>query len=269
MTRGSIHKRGQTWTVVYDEPSPDGKRRQRVQGRVPDTQGGSGVPDRAARADRRRHLLGAGEAHGWRVPDDRVAPGRRGHAAPAERHEVPLRRSGSTSSRPSAPCGCRRSPPAHLNALYADLERDGLSVSTRRLVHAVIGRALRDAERWGRVTRNVARMADPPARGGSRATAWTASELRRFLDHVAGGSAVRVVAAGGDNRDAPRRARRRDVARARSGRCPAVDRAAARSDPWRRHVRPAEVGQVAADGRARRRDRSGDPGSPRHAAARA
>ena len=50
---------------------------------------------------------------------------------------------------------------------------------------AVIGRALRDAERWGRVTRNVARMADPPSRDGSRATAWTAGELRRFLGHVA------------------------------------------------------------------------------------
>ena len=35
MTRGSIHKRGQTWTVVYDEPSPDGKRRQRSKGGFP------------------------------------------------------------------------------------------------------------------------------------------------------------------------------------------------------------------------------------------
>ncbi len=73
----------------------------------------------------------------------------------------------------------------HLNGLYRELEQAGLSVSTRRLVHAVVSRALRDAERWGRVPRNVARMADPPARGRSRASAWTASELRRFLDHVA------------------------------------------------------------------------------------
>ena len=29
-------------------------------------------------------------------------------------------------------------------------------------------------------------MADPPSRGGSRAQSWTASELRRFLDHVTG-----------------------------------------------------------------------------------
>jgi integrase len=71
-----------------------------------------------------------------------------------------------------------------VNALYAELERQGLSAATGQLVHAVLGRALRDAERWGHVRRNVARLADPPARSTSRATAWTASELRRFLDHV-------------------------------------------------------------------------------------
>jgi integrase len=74
----------------------------------------------------------------------------------------------------------------HINALYAELERDGLSVSTRRAAHTVLSRALRDAERWGRVPRNVARMADPPSRKRSRAQTWTATELRRFLDHVEG-----------------------------------------------------------------------------------
>jgi len=36
------------------------------------------------------------------------------------------------------------------------------------------------------VPRNVARLADPPTRAGSRASAWTASEVRRFLDHIEG-----------------------------------------------------------------------------------
>ena len=74
----------------------------------------------------------------------------------------------------------------HLNGLYADLEREGLSVSSRKLVHAVLGRALRDAERWGRVPRNVARLADPPRADTPRAEAWTASELHRFLEQVRG-----------------------------------------------------------------------------------
>jgi integrase len=36
-----------------------------------------------------------------------------------------------------------------------------------------------------RTTSNPAELADPPARGRSRAKAWTASELQQFLEHVA------------------------------------------------------------------------------------
>jgi integrase len=50
-------------------------------------------------------------------------------------------------------------------------------------VHAVISRALSDAVRWGKVGRNVAKMADPPSLPRSRVQSWTAGELRRFLDH--------------------------------------------------------------------------------------
>lgn len=54
----------------------------------------------------------------------------------------------------------------------------------RRLVHAVLHRALHDAVRWDRITRNPAERADPPAPSSQRATAWTAKELGRFLDAV-------------------------------------------------------------------------------------
>jgi integrase len=74
----------------------------------------------------------------------------------------------------------------HLNSLYRELEQDGLSVATRRLTHAVLSRALKDAVRWGRLVRSPAAMADPPAAGRSRAQAWTARELGRFLEHVRG-----------------------------------------------------------------------------------
>jgi integrase len=73
----------------------------------------------------------------------------------------------------------------HVNSLYRELEQAGLSVSTRRLTHAVLHRALRDAVRWGRLVRNPADMADPPAAVQTRVTAWTAKELSRFLDQVA------------------------------------------------------------------------------------
>jgi integrase len=72
----------------------------------------------------------------------------------------------------------------HLNSLYRELEQAGLSVSTRRLTHAVLHRSLRDAVRWGKLVRNPADMADPPSATRSRAQAWTAKELARFLGHV-------------------------------------------------------------------------------------
>jgi integrase len=48
----------------------------------------------------------------------------------------------------------------------------------------VLHRSLRDAVRWGRLVRNPADMADPPAASRTRVQAWTAGELGRFLGHV-------------------------------------------------------------------------------------
>ncbi len=48
----------------------------------------------------------------------------------------------------------------------------------------MLHRALRDAVRWGKLVRNPADMADPPSRARSRASAWTAGEVTRFLEHV-------------------------------------------------------------------------------------
>ena len=72
-----------------------------------------------------------------------------------------------------------------INALYAEMDRDGLSINTRRLLHSVIHRALKDAVRWDKLTRNPAASADPPSASRTRVQSWTATELRRFLAHVA------------------------------------------------------------------------------------
>jgi integrase len=74
----------------------------------------------------------------------------------------------------------------HLTGLYSDMERDGLSVATRRLTHAVLRRALGDAVRWGKLARNPATAADPPAVPRSKAQARSSRELRAFLAHVEG-----------------------------------------------------------------------------------
>jgi integrase len=50
-----------------------------------------------------------------------------------------------------------------LDKLYATLKEKGNKPATVRRVHALIGAALHQAERWGYVDRNVARRASPPS----------------------------------------------------------------------------------------------------------
>lgn len=52
--------------------------------------------------------------------------------------------------------------PEHVQTLLADLSAAGLAPGTVTRVHATLRRALTQAERWGLVERNVARLAQPP-----------------------------------------------------------------------------------------------------------
>ena len=79
---------------------------------------------------------------------------------------------------------------ATINALYAKLavsgKRDGkkgLSALSIRHVHAVLHRALKDAVRWGRLSRNPIEAADPPRVNGSarEMKTWSAEQLAAFL----------------------------------------------------------------------------------------
>lgn len=59
--------------------------------------------------------------------------------------------------------------PEHVQAMLRTLEDQGLSARTRRLARAVLRRALGQAERWGKVTRNAAAQVDCP-RGADTGT---------------------------------------------------------------------------------------------------
>jgi integrase len=78
---------------------------------------------------------------------------------------------------------------AHLNRLYADLAADsrrggrgGLKPTRVRHVHVLLHKALSDAVRWGLVARNVADAADPTRVPHQERGAWSAQELRAFLE---------------------------------------------------------------------------------------
>ena len=81
---------------------------------------------------------------------------------------------------------------SHLNALYAELLNNGranrrgaLSPTTVKRVHATLHRALRDAVRWGYVSKNVADSADPPRKAELlEMRTWALDDLRRFLKAV-------------------------------------------------------------------------------------
>ncbi len=89
----------------------------------------------------------------------------------------------------------QRLAPEDLDNLYARLLTNGrrnhgggaLNPKTVRNIHAVVRKALADAQRKGTVARNVAELADPPKLSGrARPTmqVWNAEQLRRFLQAI-------------------------------------------------------------------------------------
>lgn len=81
---------------------------------------------------------------------------------------------------------------ARLNAFYADLlaagrtQGDGgLSATSVRGIHRVIHRALRDAVKWDRLSKNPAEVADPPRATRPTMSAWNASQVGSFLTNAA------------------------------------------------------------------------------------
>jgi integrase len=182
--RGHVYKRSDRWTAVYDEGRDEqGKRLQRSKGGF------------ATRRDAQRFLT---DVLGRLGDGSYAAPSKltlgdylTGEWLPAV--EGTLRPLSFTQYRSVirnrivprvGQLRLQAVTGGHLNGLYRELEQDGLSTASRRQTHAVLSRAFRDAVRWGKLVRNPAAAADPPAAAESRATAWTARELRRFLEHV-------------------------------------------------------------------------------------
>ena len=162
---GSTRKRGKTWTAYFDagDDLETGKRRQKTKGGFSSqkeaqqfladvvTQLGHGTYSEPS-----KQPLATFMADEW-------LPAVRGQLRPlsAAKYAQVLRTHVTGRDIGSVPL--RALSPGHLNGLYAELERDGLSAATRRQVHVIIGHALSDAVRWGKISRNPAKQADPPA----------------------------------------------------------------------------------------------------------
>jgi integrase len=72
----------------------------------------------------------------------------------------------------------------HVTDFYAALRRQGLSSSTVRLCHGILSKALRVAERRGKVARNVCRLVEPPKVGkrSPKRGPMTVEEAQRVLE---------------------------------------------------------------------------------------
>jgi integrase len=179
--RGSIRRRGESWTVTYDEPAGATRKQRSKGGFATKREAQAFLTEALRRIDvgtysaPARVTLGAYLADEW-LPA--ATPTLRPSSVATYGHMV-------KHLEPLGGVKLQALRPAHLNALYGDLEAAGLSPTTIRLVHSVAHRALADAMKWGLVARNAAAAADPPRPARPRATAWTATELGRFLDHVA------------------------------------------------------------------------------------
>jgi integrase len=77
--------------------------------------------------------------------------------------------------------------PSHVHSMQAALTKQGLGPSTVRYARAVLSGALRHAERWGLVTRNVVRLVDAPRKAAPKTDdALTLDEAKKLLAHVRG-----------------------------------------------------------------------------------
>ena len=267
--RGSTRKRGSTWTAYWDGPA-DPETRERKQR----SKGGFRT-QKAAQAHLATVIVQTNEG-GYVEPSkqplarfvmDEWLPGVRATVRPNTWHAPTSACCVSTSLRRDVGALPLRSlTGGHLNALYAEMERDGLSVNTRRLLHSTLHRALRDAVRWGKLSRNPAASADPPSASRTRVESWSPQELRRFLEHVRGDRLYalwRLAATTGMRRGELLGISHQtlDLDSARLTRRSAAS--------CQRRVRTAEVAPLRTDDRARRRDGRRTPPPRRGSEARA
>jgi integrase len=191
--KGHVRRRGSTWSVFYDRPrDPEtGKRRKTskngfktraeaqrwLNSQLVDLGRGSYVePSQATLGEfLREDWLPALGARGLR-PNTQTA------------YEAKLRK--HVLRRDIASVPLQRLRPEHLNRLYAQLVAEKLSARSVRFIAMLLGQALKDAERWGRIMRSPAPLATPPAAAAAARDAeqarntWSASELRQFLASV-------------------------------------------------------------------------------------
>jgi integrase len=190
MARGSVRRRGSTWTVILDvgrDPAT-GKRRQRWKGGYKTRKAAeAALRELMAEVDKGTYVARSSVTLADYLTEwlETVRPRLRpttwnSYRIAVERVAKSL---GNTLVQSLTPLDVER--------FYADLlagsdETRQLSPKTVRNTHIVLRKALADAERLGLVPRNPAASAKAPAPSTPEHTTWTASQLATFLRSIAG-----------------------------------------------------------------------------------
>jgi integrase len=189
MARGSVKKRGSSWTIVLDVgPDPaTGKRRQKSKGGFRTRKAAeAGLRELTAAVDSGRYVERSTTSVGDYLDEwlDVVRPRLRPTSWNSYRMAVERikRRVGAVALQSLTPLD--------IESLYKELLSTGgaggrpLSPKTVRNTHIALRKALADAERL--VVRNAAGAAKPPVPSKREHTTWSAEELARFLGSLEG-----------------------------------------------------------------------------------
>ena len=186
--RGSVVKRGRTWSYVVDigRDPESGRRRQRWKGGFPTKREAELALNRALNADEVAVAGGLTVAcylEQWLdgVKNTVKPTTAKSYAEVLRWYVVP--RVGALQ--------LAEVTPLHIRSLYADLlecggrRGSGVSAGTIAVVHRVLRKACNDAVAWSLINRSPLIGVQPPRRVHAEMRAWTAAEARRFLEHVA------------------------------------------------------------------------------------
>lgn len=187
-SRGSVYRRGATWTAHVSWGSGSAKRQVKKGGHRTQKEAQAALTELLASIDAGTfvapsRLTVARYLDDWLAGS--VTAGRRATTIASYRRTI------ATYVVPRiGDVGLQDVTAVALDRLYSELARAGgrdgapLSLRTVRYVHSIVSKALTDAERKGLVARNVARLASPPKPSATRApeqATWTPDELRSFL----------------------------------------------------------------------------------------
>jgi integrase len=190
--RGSIRKRGSSYTWYLDVPDPaTGKRRQCSKGGFRTKKECQAALTEALAALRTgtfvepsKRTVASYLADEWlpAMQPPRLRPSTwLSYQRNLERHVIPA----------LGDIELQRLTPAQLTAFYRRLltsgrldRPGGLSAKSVKNIHAALHAALKDAMRWGYVARNVADATDAPKVVTPELQVWSPAQLRAFLTYV-------------------------------------------------------------------------------------